>query len=200
MIAASLVTDFIDVAVPLMEAVGAALIVGGGLVAVTRIVRVPFMRERPALVALQIRLGLGMSLVLGLEFLLGADILRTAVAPTWQEIGQLAAIAAIRTGLNYFLGREFTEGERQIQALAAAHLDRGVAGPPAAFRKRTRATLPAQPARKANGQPDPETGDHVVEHHPWRGALRSAIRGPRWLSEPFGPDDPADPGDPEQPG
>jgi uncharacterized membrane protein len=28
------------------------------------------------------------------------DILRTAVAPTFAEIGQLAAIAAIRTALN----------------------------------------------------------------------------------------------------
>jgi len=43
---------------------------------------------------------------LALEFLLGADILRTAVAPSWQEIGQLAAIVVIRTFLNYFLQRE----------------------------------------------------------------------------------------------
>jgi len=35
---------------------------------------------------------------LALEFELGADILRTAIAPTWSEIGQLAAIAAVRTG------------------------------------------------------------------------------------------------------
>lgn len=53
-----------------------------------------------------IRLRLGRWLALALELLLGADILRTAVAPTWSEIGQLAAIAAIRTGLNYFLQRE----------------------------------------------------------------------------------------------
>jgi uncharacterized membrane protein len=38
--------------------------------------------------------------------LLAADILRTAVAPTWEDIGKLAAIAAIRTVLNYFLERE----------------------------------------------------------------------------------------------
>ncbi len=53
-----------------------------------------------------IRLRLGRWLALALELLLGADILRTAVAPTWSEIGQLAAIAAIRTGLNFFLQRE----------------------------------------------------------------------------------------------
>ena len=54
----------------------------------------------------EIRLRLGRWLALALELLLGADILRTAVAPTWSEIGQLAAIAAIRTALNFFLQRE----------------------------------------------------------------------------------------------
>ncbi len=36
-------------------------------------------------------------------------MLRTAVAPTWTEIGQLAAIAVLRTSLNYFLEREIRE-------------------------------------------------------------------------------------------
>ncbi|WP_120716301.1 DUF1622 domain-containing protein [Tsuneonella amylolytica] len=53
-----------------------------------------------------IRLRLGRWLALALELLLGADILRTAVAPSWSEIGQLAAIATIRTALNFFLQRE----------------------------------------------------------------------------------------------
>lgn len=53
-----------------------------------------------------VRLRLGRWLALALELLLGADILRTAVAPSWEEIGQLAAIATIRTALNYFLQRE----------------------------------------------------------------------------------------------
>ena len=53
-----------------------------------------------------IRLRLGRWLSLALEFELAADILRTAVAPTWSEIGQLAAIIVLRTLLNYFLQRE----------------------------------------------------------------------------------------------
>jgi uncharacterized membrane protein len=36
-------------------------------------------------------------LVLGLEFMLAADIVRTVITPTWHDIGQLAAIAVIRT-------------------------------------------------------------------------------------------------------
>ncbi len=60
-----------------------------------------------------IRLGLGRSLGLALEFLLAADILNTAVAPTWEAIGKLAAIATIRTLLNYFLALELSREERR---------------------------------------------------------------------------------------
>ena len=40
------------------------------------------------------------------------DILRAAVEPSWDEIGRLAAIAAIRTALNYFLQREIARDAR----------------------------------------------------------------------------------------
>ena len=53
-----------------------------------------------------LRIKFGSSLALSLELLLAADILRTAVAPTWDDIGKLAAIAAIRTILNFFLEKE----------------------------------------------------------------------------------------------
>jgi len=53
-----------------------------------------------------VRLRLGRWLAVALEFELAADILRTAVAPTWNEIGQLAAIVVLRTVLNYFLQEE----------------------------------------------------------------------------------------------
>jgi uncharacterized membrane protein len=49
------------------------------------------------------RLELGHAFSLGLGFLIGASILKTMLAPTWTDIGQLAAIIALRTGLNYFL-------------------------------------------------------------------------------------------------
>jgi len=53
-----------------------------------------------------IRLHLGRFLALGLEFQLASDILATAVAPTFEEVQLLAAIAVIRTVLNYFLQKE----------------------------------------------------------------------------------------------
>lgn len=46
------------------------------------------------------------------------DILRTAVAPTFTEIGQLAAIAAIRTALNYFLGKEIERERDEVERCA----------------------------------------------------------------------------------
>ena len=48
----------------------------------------------------------GVWLLLGLEFELAADIIRSAIAPAWSDIGQLAAIGFIRTFLNYFLERD----------------------------------------------------------------------------------------------
>ena len=63
-----------------------------------------------------IRIQLGRSLALALEFELGADILKTAVAPTLPIIAQLAAIIVLRTMLNYFLERELRQvEERRIE-------------------------------------------------------------------------------------
>ncbi len=52
------------------------------------------------------RLEIGHSFSLGLAFLIGASILKTILAPTWNDIGQLAAIIGIRTALNFFLLRD----------------------------------------------------------------------------------------------
>ncbi|UHD15878.1 DUF1622 domain-containing protein [Thiocapsa bogorovii] len=59
-----------------------------------------------------IRLTLARYLALALEFQVGADILSTAVAPSWDQIGKLGAIVVIRTALNYFLMREMQEEHR----------------------------------------------------------------------------------------
>lgn len=57
----------------------------------------------------EVRLTLARYLALAIEFELAADILSTAVAPSWDQIGQLGAIVVIRTGLNYFLMCEMKE-------------------------------------------------------------------------------------------
>ena len=61
------------------------------------------------------RLRLARYLALALEFQLGADILSTAVAPSWDQIGKLGAIAVIRTTLNFFLMRELRETGKAVE-------------------------------------------------------------------------------------
>lgn len=56
-------------------------------------------------------------ILLALEFALAADILRTAVAPTWEDIWKLAVIATIRTMLNYFLAKDIAAFESPEQRL-----------------------------------------------------------------------------------
>ena len=59
------------------------------------------------------------AMALGLEFSFAADIVRTAVAATWWDIGQLAAIAVLRTGLNYSLELEIAREEGRAFTCAA---------------------------------------------------------------------------------
>ena len=83
-------------------------IVGVGFVVILREVAQGVVRRQP-LGFNAIRLGLARYLALALELQLGADIIGTAISPSWEQIGELAAIAVIRTGLNYFLSREIKE-------------------------------------------------------------------------------------------
>lgn len=99
--------------------VGAAAIVGfAACEAIVRAVRDLF--EAPDLGEFHRRNPLeARSLALAIEFELAADIIRTMIAPTWNDIGQLAAIIVIRTALNFFLGRETHGTERQPETAAA---------------------------------------------------------------------------------
>src|ERR687885_354488 len=99
-----------------VEGVGIAIVAVAVLVAAVRYVAGLVSRVRP-FPPEGLRLGLGRSLALSLEFLLGADILRTAVEPSWDEIGRLAAIAAIRTALNFFLQREIAAEARMTERI-----------------------------------------------------------------------------------
>jgi uncharacterized membrane protein len=56
-------------------------------------------------------------LVAALTFQLAADIIETSVTADWQSLGRIAAIAVIRTFLNYFLEKDLAEvRERQREA------------------------------------------------------------------------------------
>ena len=95
-----------------VETVGATIIALGILGAGWLLLKAVLRRDTADFTA--IRLALARYLALALEFQLGADILSTAIAPSWEQIGKLGAIAVIRTALNYFLSREMRDERHQI--------------------------------------------------------------------------------------
>lgn len=105
--------EAVDLAVRLVEAAGAVVIFIGAVIAVVQFLRMLARRAPEHFVS--VRLTLGRFLVLGLEFQLASDILRTAIAPTFEDLGKLAAVAAIRTALNYFLALEMRDEADKIR-------------------------------------------------------------------------------------
>jgi uncharacterized membrane protein len=107
------VSDGVSVLVTVVEVCGAVIIAVGAVRAFGTILVIAARRQRVR-DFVPVRLTLGRFLALGLEFQLASDVLRTAIAPSFREIGQLAAVAAIRTTLNYVLAREIAEERRQV--------------------------------------------------------------------------------------
>ncbi len=100
-----------------VEMFGAIVIAAGVAVAVVALLRRFMSRRGGGFTA--IRLSFARYLMLALELQLAADILSTSIAPTWERIGKLGAIAIIRTALNYFLSREL-QGELAADQSAPA--------------------------------------------------------------------------------
>lgn len=97
-----------------LEFLSIAVIVVGAADAVIRLIPAfRFVRYVSQGVRRSAWLSLARWLLLGLEFMLAVDIVRTAVAPTWEDIGQLGAIAVIRTFLNFFLERDLDKAARE---------------------------------------------------------------------------------------
>lgn len=110
----SMLRDTVDLMVRLIEGCGAIVIMVGAVVAMAKFLVTLVRRDVAGFSS--VRLTLARFLVLGLEFQLAADVLRTAISPSFEEIGKLAAIATIRTLLNYFLNREIAQEQREVEA------------------------------------------------------------------------------------
>ena len=95
------------------EAAGAAVVAVGLVATALLYVRGVGRKGRHAHYA-EVRLALARYLALALEFQLASDVLGTAIAPSWDQIGKLAAIAVIRTVLNFFLEREMRDERREV--------------------------------------------------------------------------------------
>lgn len=105
--------------VSLTEAGAAIVIFLGAAIGFFRFLFRAFLRRNPESFV-GVRLDLGRFLALGLEFQLASDLLRTAVAPSFEEIGKLAAVAAIRTALNFFLNREIRNEREEYQHVGSS--------------------------------------------------------------------------------
>jgi uncharacterized membrane protein len=108
-----LIANFAQVVKLLIEATAVVIIAYGALEAILKLV--PVMArpgashgERKA-----IWRRFGTWLLLGLEFELAADIIGSVISPTWEDIGELGAIAVIRTFLNYFLEKDLERAESE---------------------------------------------------------------------------------------
>ncbi len=89
--------------------IGAVVVGWGVLIAAVELVHLEFMRFKGENICRKreyLRHHLGSYILLGLEFLIAADIIRTVVEPTLQELAVLGSIVAIRTVLSFFLNRE----------------------------------------------------------------------------------------------
>lgn len=94
-----------------VEACGAIVILVGVGRAFFGFISKIFLKHAP-LDFTNLRIQLGQCLVLALELQVAADILKTGVSPTWEDILLLGSIIALRTILNYLLERELRVWER----------------------------------------------------------------------------------------
>jgi len=98
-------------AITLIDAIALFVILVGTVEVLLKVVRAVFKPLGDQL-ARQAWMRYARWLVAGLTFQLAADIIETSISTSWQTIGRVAAIAVIRTFLNYFLERDVEQQQR----------------------------------------------------------------------------------------
>lgn len=110
-----LLTDVTEFAVVVIDAMALLIVAVGTIAAFVAAVRAWFAhvdgRGRRA-----VWLTYARWLVAGLTFQLAADIIESSITQSWEAIGRLAAVAAIRTFLDYFLERDMNETRERERA------------------------------------------------------------------------------------
>ena len=98
---------FVDQLAKALELVGVAIILGGIILATVAFLRDGSRTSDWRSAYPRYRSDIGRGILLGLELLVGADIISTITAPlTFESVGLLAAIVAIRTFLSFSLETE----------------------------------------------------------------------------------------------
>jgi len=104
-----------------VEACGAFVIATGVIRTIVGYCSSCVFSHRPADMV-SLRITLGKSLVMALEFQVAADILKTGLSTTWEDILQLTAILAVRTVMNILLERELNVLDHDHPAVVARNL------------------------------------------------------------------------------
>jgi len=107
-----ILSDVLRTTSEIVAVVGVIIILWGATATTVNTIRQEiayFRRRRLPFARLRLRQQFGSSLLLGLEFLIAADVIRTALQPTVQEIMILGGIVAIRTVIGYFLHKEMAD-------------------------------------------------------------------------------------------
>lgn len=98
----------------LLEATAVLIIAFGACESIYRFIMIYFKEKKTESIRRIIWLNFAQWILMGLEFTLAADIVKTAIAPTWNSIGQLSAIAIMRTFLSYFLERDLESARQEL--------------------------------------------------------------------------------------
>ena len=109
-----IIHNILQVVVLTISGIGAAVVVWGIIETIVAFIRLKLSAAQGDAVSLMeaVRQRLGAHLLLGLEIFIAADIISSAVSPSWEKVGTLAAIVGVRTVLSYFLRMELKQGVR----------------------------------------------------------------------------------------
>lgn len=96
--------QFIEIAETILGRFGALFIVYGAVIAIIELLaRETRLRKKSYR---DIRWTFTTRILIGLEFFVAADVLKTILEPTFQDLIMLGGLVTIRTVVSYFLGKE----------------------------------------------------------------------------------------------
>ena len=106
-----IIHNILQVVVLTISGIGAAVVVWGIIETIVAFIRLKLSAAQEDAVSQSeaVRQRLGAHLLLGLEIFIAADIISSAVSPSWEKVGTLAAIVGVRTVLSYFLRMELKQ-------------------------------------------------------------------------------------------
>ena len=109
-----IIQNVLQIVVLTISGLGAGVVVWGVIEAIIAFIGLKFSsaKEDPVSKSESIRQHLGAHLLLGLEIFIAADIIRSAVSPSWEKVGILVTIVGVRIVLSYFLRAELKQGVR----------------------------------------------------------------------------------------